>query len=221
LKARVICLAAVCLGLPGLSVAVTIENGSFEYTWPSDGGWPNSDNGPVGYDGYSSKLIDGWTAYGVDWCRWMDYWQGIWRSADGNCSVDLNGEGPGSISQELNVIKGHTYEVTFYLAGNFVPAPAVKDLDVSFSGSTTPVGQYTFDVTGKGAENMGWEEEHYTFEASKSSGLLTFESRSGGPFGPALDNVSIKDTAAPEPFTLILGASALALGIARRSARKA
>ena len=129
----------------------------------------------------------------------IDLINGYWNAKEGSKSIDMSGNGPGSISQLLNTTAGQTYKVDFYMAGNPDDAPSVKTLNVSIAPPNTGVNTYTFNtvpgVTTK--TNMGWTEESFTFTAQTSSETLTFASGNQSAYGPALDNVSV--TAIPEP----------------------
>lgn len=170
-------------GLAGSALAVSpISNGSFE-TGPAN---------PGAFDTLSAgdTSITGWTVTTGD----IDYINSYWQSSDGNRSLDMNGAQPGGISQNLVTAPGHTYKVTFDLAGNPVGGPAVKTLDVDSGGLPTT---YSFDTTGRSVTDMGWTSETYMFTASGTSTPLTFTSTTGsglGNFwGPALDNVAVSD----------------------------
>ena len=52
---------------------------------------------------------------------------------------------------------------------------------------------YSYDTSvGNTESNMMWASNTYTFVATSSTTTLTFTSTTPGAFGPALDNVSIK-----------------------------
>lgn len=133
--------------------------------------------------------IDNWTVTSGN----VDYIGSYWASSDGSRSLDMTGSdgSAGAVSQALTTVAGHTYKVTFDLAGNPAGAPAVKTLEVDAGG--TPQA-YTFDTTGKTLTDMGWTEESFTFTATSASTTLTFTSMDAGFFGPALDNVKVTDT---------------------------
>ncbi|MDX2936980.1 choice-of-anchor C family protein [Streptomyces ipomoeae] len=114
---------------------------------------------------------------------------GYWQAADGVQSLDLNGLGPGAVSQTFATIPQQRYTLTYALAGNPNGLPTVKTGRVVINGET--VQDFIFDATGKTRANMGWETRTVNFTATSSSTTLTFESTTIGPNGPAIDNVKI------------------------------
>ncbi len=195
--------AATCFAasLSGANAA-TITNGSFEGL-----GTPGfvTENAP-------SLAITGWTIGGhsVDWIN--DYWE----PQDGSNSVDLNGNGQGSIFQTISdLIVNTTYKVTFYLGGNSDGAPTIKNVGVDVG-----LGQqaFTFDTTGTDIPSpMNWAEYSYVFTATSTSQVLTFASLDSGSFGAALDNVSISTIPIPASLPLLLaGLGGLAMIRRRR-----
>lgn len=134
-----------------------------------------------------STNIDDWTVVSGS----VDYIGTYWVSSDGSRSLDLTGSNgqPGAVSQTFTTVAGHTYVVTFDLAGNPAGGPVVKTLEVDAGG--TPA-TYTFDTTGRTLTDMGWTEETFTFTATGTSTTLTFTSLDSGFFGPALDNVVVE-----------------------------
>ena len=125
----------------------------------------------------------------------VDYIGTYWASPDGVRSIDLSGNGVGSISQTFDTVVGATYEVTFDMAGNPAGEPGTKTMDVVATGGT--LQSYSFDTVGKSTAAMGWTQETYTFTADSTSTTLTFTSTTASAFGPALDNVMITQTEDP------------------------
>jgi choice-of-anchor C domain-containing protein len=193
--------AAAALGLLFNSYgahASPFVNGSFEV-------------GPaVGPQGFTTlnggdTSITGWTVGGPNTANAIDYIGGYWVSEDGTHSLDLNGLVPGSISQTFDVVAGHTYQVSFWMAGNPAGGPTIKTLDAT---ADVTLSSASFDTTGTSLTNMGWTLKTFDFTATSTSETLSFTSTtigdsgvSGLPtaFGPALDNVSV--TAIPEAST--------------------
>ncbi len=173
--------------VPTFAASPLISNGSFESGTPSIGSFITLSPG-------ATNILK-WNVVSGN----IDYIGTYWTSADGSRSIDMNGNVPGAISQTFATIPGHTYTVTFDMAGNpdggRYGSPAVKTMNVDTGG--TPAS-YSFDTTGHSDANMGWQQETYTFTATSSSTTLTFTSTTtGGPFqwfGPALDNVVATDT---------------------------
>jgi choice-of-anchor C domain-containing protein len=183
-------LAAAAAVLPASSQAAVFTNGSFE----------QGTFGGASFEVVSagSSAISGWTVGGssVDWIG------SYWNPQDGNRSIDLSGNGNGSLSQTFDTISGQTYQVTFYVAGNPDGGPTIKTfdrgVDVLFSDS--------FNNAGFGLNTMGWTLHSFDFIASGPTSTLSFVSTTGTAYGAALDNVSV--TAVPEASTwamMILG----------------
>jgi choice-of-anchor C domain-containing protein len=115
---------------------------------------------------------------------------GFWAAADGDQSVDLSGYSAGAVSQTFATTPGTTYTVNYSLAGNYAGGPTVKTGMVRLDGQD--VQDFTFNVTGKSAVDMGYSTEQFTFLATKPSSTLTFVSTTAGAYGPVLDNVRVQ-----------------------------
>lgn len=194
MKRRLLAMFAVAsIGLSASANAAVFQNGSFEV---------GADPGSFTTLGAGSTTIAGWTvgAGGID------YIGTYWQAADGNRSLDLNGNFPGSISQTFDVVSGQTYKVTFYLAGNTDGGPDIKTLTTTSTDATILFS--SFNTAGRSHPDMGWTPISFEFTASGLTETLTFLSTTvdGNAFGPALDNVTV--AAVPEPSTwamMILG----------------
>jgi len=187
-----------------IAEANLLVNGSFE-TGPFAGSFVNLAGG--------TTSITGWVVTGEG----IDYIGTLWVAADGTHSLDLDGSVAstttppfvhGGIAQTFATTPGTNYLVTFNLAGNPFGAPTIKPLGIFAAAQQA---NFTFDVTGKSAGNMGWLPESWTFTANSASTTLEFRSLTVSPFtgfGPALDNVSVTEITAtpsvPEPGSLLL-----------------
>ncbi|MFB6700873.1 DUF642 domain-containing protein [Streptomyces rubiginosohelvolus] len=115
----------------------------------------------------------------------------FWDAAEGDQSVDLSGGAPGSISQTVPALPLTTYVVTYKLAGNTGAAPVVKTGEVRVNGVL--IDDLTFDTTGRGPRDMGWEQRiAYFTTVLDTSATLTFTSTTTGFHGPAVDDVTIR-----------------------------
>ena len=157
-------------------------NGSFE-----DGTYVDNGGGFQQLDAPNTS-IDGWSvdSGSVDWVG------SYWTAPDGAMSLDLSGADAGSISQTFDTTIGNTYTVAFLLSGNPAGPPSVKTLDVSATGGTP--SSYSHDTTGSDLTTMAWTPETYEFLATSATTTITFQSTTGGPYGPALDNVRVTET---------------------------
>ena len=205
-------MVAGVVGFLGSAWAIGVTNGSFET------GAIISPAPFVTLNATDSTSITGWTVTSGS----IDYIGSYWNAQDGSRSLDMNGLTAGAISQHITGLTvGHTYQVSFWLAGN----PDRQDLGtIKTLGVTASAGShtFTFDVAGSSLPALNWVLKSFFFTANDTSTDLTFTSLTGGnfpAFGAALDNVSLSET--PLPPALILFGSALAgltlLGRRRRA----
>ena len=161
-----------------ISAPLSVTNGSFEQ---------GTDPGSFTTVNAGDTNITGWTVTKGN----VDYIGSYWQAEDGQRSIDMSGFfQAGGLSQTLNTVAGHTYTVTFWLAGNPDGGPGVKTLNVDTGGTATA---YTFTVTNQTHDAMGWETHTYNFTATGSTTTLTFATDDASAYGPALDNVSVSD----------------------------
>jgi choice-of-anchor C domain-containing protein len=177
--------AALTIPAPALGAAA-IVNGSFEGSTPVGSFMTLPTN---------SALIDGWTvsAGSVDWIGTY------WSAYDGARSVDMNGASPGALTQVVATTANVDYVVTFYLAGNPDCGSTTKTLTVGATGGAP--GTYSFSTAGTSRTAMGWSAATYSFTATSDSTTLTIASTTPGACGPALDQVSLAETAPPVAAT--------------------
>jgi len=185
---RALLAAVFTAALAGVAPASVIVNGGFESGTFS--------GAPFDTLGAGNTNLTNWTVGGnsIDWIG--SYWQ----PSQGNRSIDLSGNGAGSLSQTFATVAGQVYKVTFDLAGNPDGGPTVKTLGVQATGNAAQ--SYTFDTTGWNRFNMGWAGQTYLFTATGTSTTLTFTSTTATPYGPALDNVVVDPV--PEPLSLVV-----------------
>ncbi len=165
--------------------------------------------------GPDSSDIDDWTVIGGT--KAVDYICGYWQTADGQRTLDLNGNpGPGGVEQVISTISGATYLVEFYMAGNPGGGLATKTMDVSAIGNTTQSMSFSFVTTGYSVTNMGWTPCEWTFTADADATTLQFMSTMLGSYGPTLDMVQV--SVVPVPAAVLLGM--LGLGVTGLQWRK-
>ncbi|MFJ9446147.1 choice-of-anchor C family protein [Kitasatospora sp. NPDC101235] len=116
---------------------------------------------------------------------------GFWQAAEGDQSLDLNGNNSGSIAQTFATVPGTTYTVTYALAGNPAGGPAVRTGVARIDGQDFQA--FTFDVTGKTSAAMGYVGRQFTFVAQNSTTTLGFTSTVAGAYGPVIDDVQVKE----------------------------
>ncbi|MFJ8232790.1 choice-of-anchor C family protein [Streptomyces sp. NPDC094448] len=181
--AGALALAAGCavLAAPAQAAALSrFDDGSFEYPVAPANSFSTFTSG---------QSLGPWqvTAGSVDLIG-----SGFWQAAEGNQSVDLSGNGPGTVAQTFTTVPGTTYSVSYSLAGNIDAAsqPIVKTGRALIDGQVFQ--DFTFDITGKTRPNMGYVNRQFTFVASAASTTLAFASTTAGAHGPVLDNVQVK-----------------------------
>ncbi|MFJ8329911.1 choice-of-anchor C family protein [Streptomyces sp. NPDC094437] len=117
---------------------------------------------------------------------------GFWQAAEGDQSVDLNGAGPGAVSQTFTTVPGATYTVSYALSGNPAgPTSVIKTGTASVDGQNFQ--DFSFNNTGTSFTNMKYVKRQFTFEATNSTTTLAFTSTTAtGPYGPVLDDVRVE-----------------------------
>lgn len=159
-------------------------NGSFEEATANPGAGAYLATGSTTLVGWS--VVEGSVHYSED----------FWQYADGRRGLDLNGGSPGGVEQALATVPGRGYVVRFALSGNpdrttsgAEASPTVKGVQV-YAGDRSQT--FTFDVTGRDNQNMGWVEHEFTFNATSTSSELRFRSITYSAYwGPAVENVRV------------------------------
>lgn len=169
-------LAAMLSILVPLGQGQVLINGGFENAAIDPGNW--------NFLSKDSTQINGWVIGGEG----VDYIGGLWQPSEGSRSIDLSAYGAGTISTTLNTVPGTTYRLVFDMAGNPGGDPVEKALKVWIDDKSQ---EFSFDTTGKTAENMGWVAKSLDFTATSSTTRLAFESLVDTSNGPALDNVRV------------------------------
>ena len=169
--------------------AATITNGDFEAPGTFHGSFQTLSAG--------STALTGWAIGGS-----VDLINTYWAPDSGAYSLDMSGNGAGSISQMLTGLSiGSTYQLSFDLAGNPAGTQGVKSLTASVGDLAKTV---TFNTAGKTTGAMGWQTVNLSFKATTTNALLTLQSNTASAMGPALDNVSLAKVAAPSPGALLM-----------------
>jgi choice-of-anchor C domain-containing protein len=194
-------LVIICEVVPTWAGPVDIViDGSFEYPQVNPGGWIGFGI-PYGRD--TTNIMGAWT---VSWGT-VDLGNQAWQAADGFQSVDMNGNQPGSIYQDLHTEPGQQYVLSFSLSGCMGD---FRHIAVFWGGEE--VASLEFDATNNTLENMNWPTKTFYVTAPGSSTRLEFTGRDREASGAYLDNVSV--CAVPEPSLMLLfgiGLGAVAL----------
>jgi choice-of-anchor C domain-containing protein len=168
-----------------------IQNGSFESGSPT---CPTGSFDTRRSTGSTATSILGWRVVKDD-IHYVD--RGYWQAADGNCSIDMDGEvgSAGAIEQAISTVSGRTYEIAFRMAGNLASVPVIKTLRVSAAGKSS---DFSFDVTNKSFLSMGYEVRIWRFVAIGTTTTIRFESTtSPSGWGPVIDSVDVREIALP------------------------
>jgi len=184
----------ICAATASANVPNIINNGSFE-TY-----------GGTGFNSNIGAGLPGWTigsGGGVDIVFSTGVEPYYWQAADGNVSLSLNYFSAENISQTVTTTPGQSYLLSFFMAAEIYGGPATRTMNVLWDSTT--VGSPSFQYTGQGPTTMGWTQFNFTVTGTGSDTLI-FQSTTSGPYGPALDAVSL--VAAPEPSTTALAAAA-------------
>ncbi len=208
-------LALGALGASPVAAQNLVQNGDFEA--PSITGTLTLTGCPAGFA----------------WCIGqgnIDLVESAWVPAEGRQSLDLNGDAPGSIFQDLLTVPGLRYDLSFRLSGN--PDGGPLELMNIFWGSMD-LGTFAWVVfPGQSPTNMFWSLVTVRdLPATSASTRLEFRSMTTTPCGPAgasacgnaLDAVRVVAVAdVPEPTTLALLGAGVAglLGVRRRRSRR-
>jgi len=176
----------------GLVAAIALSGAALAFTGPTNGSFETGNylDGGSGFQTLNASATDltGWTiaSGSIDWIGTH------WAAADGSKSLDMNGTGPGSISQAFATTIGKAYTVTFALSGNPDGAPSVKTLSVGATGAAPATYSFDTSVALNTLVNMKWTTQTYKFTATSATTTLTFTSTTANSvYGPALDNVVV------------------------------
>lgn len=159
--------------------ANVLVNGSFE-----DG--PGAAAGGFTPVAAESTDIKGWKVTTGS----VDHISTYWKAADGERSLDLNGNEVGPLAQTFKTVKGQKYRVTFALAANPDAGADSMKVKVSAAGKSD---EFTFEKKETSKENMGWVIKAWEFTADADETTLEFASlHTDEAFcGPALDDVIV------------------------------
>ncbi len=115
----------------------------------------------------------------------------FFTAASGIQSVDLSGDRPGVIYQDLATAPGQSYLLQFALAAPLEDAPPLRQFHVWWGSQL--VESVTFEPQpGNTQVHPFWVNKEFTVRAETRVTRLRFVSRTLGVFGPLIDNVSVE-----------------------------
>lgn len=200
---------------PPLQPSATATQSTVTTQLVTNGGFENPDLGGSGYLTLAAgPSLYGWAVEAGS----VDVIGSYWPSAAGHQSLDLNGSGPGVISQSLETQSGQAYSLQFALAGNPTTGGA-KAVEVWW-GSVL-VDTISVDTTPYSTSNMGWVSRSYAVNATSSATQLRFKSLTANQGGVTLDAISVTAGASSDPLVLRQPATPVPSPTAAATATKA
>jgi choice-of-anchor C domain-containing protein len=112
---------------------------------------------------------------------------GEFTAGYGKKSIDLNGSGPGLISQKIATEPGATYKVKFWLAGDVQGPPPVKSMFVRVGDQSRA---WSIDCAGR--VHPVWTPVTWKFQAEEPSTTIEFGSTTPGIYGNLVDDISVE-----------------------------
>lgn len=198
---------------PASAAVNLLTNGSFEDAGTAVlQGW-----GGYTYGAAYSLPLPGWTvdSGSVDIVTNGTAWSPAY---DGAQALDINGFGPGSISQSFGTTAGLTYRVFYAYSRNAAGAqdPALALIS---AGSQNVVVSSPANG-GFGTEsNILWKTSSFDFKATGSTSTLSLSSTDGGPGGVFFDGLSVTGVPEPTTWALMIGGFGMAGAMLRRQRR--
>jgi hypothetical protein len=185
-------LLATAVAAADLTAANLIQNGGFERYEASTGQSPCFGTRHINCFQSDAKFIAPWTVTSAQktyFLRRADtLGPGIKQLTNGGrWALTLNGYGAVTIGQQVSIVSGKTYKVTFASAGDPIYCSDIKKM----SGFVELAGvKKIFSFT----PNSNWYTLSFTFAASKTgNALLKIGSTTPGSdnCGPLIDNISL------------------------------
>jgi hypothetical protein len=162
-----------------------IQNGSFEdgaeKVCPRPAAWCIS-NKPEG--------IAPWYVSSANKDYEVDHSPSPWPAHHGVWSMDLNGNAPYTISQNVELTVGKSYTLTFMLNENNCGVP---DKTGFVSATGAPVQNFSH------VNNEGWKLISYTFEATAKDTVISIGATSAGSCGSVIDSVQLRKSLKCKP----------------------
>jgi hypothetical protein len=114
----------------------------------------------------------------------------LWPLPAGSQALDLAGNEPGTIQQQLTLPDAGTFRIAFKLAGNPDCGPEVVSLAVLWNGAARKT--FTFDTSAHSDGDLGWVARSVTVTGTAGPAPLAFQNTSAGSCGATIDAVTVK-----------------------------
>ncbi|MCB9477532.1 MAG: DUF642 domain-containing protein [Deltaproteobacteria bacterium] len=156
----------------------------------ADPSFENPDAGANWVTYTAGKMLGAWESTGDG----VDHMGTVMQAGEGDQCVDLNNLNQGGLKQTLTTEAGQAYALEFCYAGNpsYGTSQGVKETEI-FWGETS-LGVFKYDTTGDAPDDVAWVTISVDIPASATTGAsttLSFVSKTGTPYGPAIDAVVV------------------------------
>ncbi|MDP3370869.1 MAG: PEPxxWA-CTERM sorting domain-containing protein [Brevundimonas sp.] len=214
LFATVAAAATMTVAAPASAATELLVNGGFEDIGSAiQQGW-----GGYTYGASYSLPLPGWTvdSGSVDIVTNDTAWSPAY---EGTKALDINGFGPGSISQTFATVIGQLYRVSYAYSRN-----ASGALDPATATISAPGGASVGISAANGAfgspSNITWQTGSFTFLGDATTGTLQLSTDNAGAGGVFFDAVSVT-AIIPEPTTwaLMIGGFGMVGAVLRRRSK--
>jgi len=195
-----------------------VQNGSFESPVVD----PNASRGGT-WDNFVDGTVDlFWRVLGLDdsASSGLEVQAGYagWTPSNGNQFIELDGDEPNIISQELDTVPGVEYTLSFDFSARPETVAANNAVEVFWEGDSLGTITATTDIHG----NTDWSQHVFTVTASGETAMLAFADRgaTADSLGSFVDNVSVSCGDAPSNqgfLTLVLNVTNDDAGTAQAS----
>ena len=113
-------------------------------------------------------------------------------AASGLWFLDLNSDMPYSIAQDVNLVVGQSYELTFDTKANNLRVPGINvTVPSEFTGTIQATGAKLQSFS---TNSLIWSEISYIFTATQKFTTITIASTTAGSYGPFVDYFTLYPT---------------------------
>ena len=116
----------------------------------------------------------------------------VWEPGPaGGYPIDLNGNMPGAIEQQLATKTGAPYSLNFVFGGNFRAGDTSAAVEVSVGDQVVQL--VTEKTPGWSELNIGWQQHSIPFIATGPNTTVSFRSLDDGFYGPLIADITVYD----------------------------